>query len=40
MIKRRSIKRVDIKKILGDPEKRKALLGGACNFIRQIGRYT
>jgi len=34
------MKRVDIKKILADPEKRKALLKGACNFLRQIGRYT
>ena len=33
-------KRVDIKKILANPKLRKKLIENACNFLRQIGRYT
>ena len=33
-------KRVDIKKILANPELRKKMIEGACNFLKEIGRHT
>jgi len=33
-------KRVNIKKILGDPKLRKKMLDGAKEFLIAIGRYT